>query len=697
MSGFLTPRKADSEKNGLKTAARVIVVTTAMLTFISFWRAAALVLNDLAGTAYYIGGIAEHNVGPSAPWFILFVMLFAYAVRWLYMESCSMFVRGGAYKIVKEAMGKTMAKVAVSALVFDFILTGPISSVTAGHYIYGFIRNLLDNIGYTLPVSSRVFSVITALIMTGYFWWLNIKGVEESSLKALRILMVTIVMIILLDVWSVVSIMQVGWKLPPFNLMPVHELHDHSLGWLANVPWIKTIGLAAFFVGLGHTLLAMSGEEALAQVYREIEAPKQKNLKRAAFVIFVVSVFFTVFVSFSAYSLVPRETRLAAGDNLLNELVLHLAGPYPAKIAMVAFVVAVGSLILAGAVNTSIFAANGILNRVAEDGIIPDALRTPHHRYGTTSRLIHLIGIAQVITILAAMGDIHILGEAYAFGVIWSFTFMSISMLILRFKFPLQRSIKLPLNFRVKGIEFPLGILLIVLILLGVALINLFTKKIATISGCTFTAAFFILFMVSERINRKKSAVTDEHSVREKFLLETREDLAAETLNLPAVPHRILVPIRDPNNLSHLMKALSASHESHSDIVVMTVKVDKTYRDNQPIRALNEKDTLFNEGKAFFTEEDEYLFSRVIALAELYGERITQIVIPSNNPWFAIAKTAHEIDADEILLGQSEQVPPETLLEQLLLMWGIISTENSKKRTLRVIGYDGEEFTAEFS
>src|ERR1700681_1950421 len=119
----------------LMTAARVIVVSSVMFTFISYWRTAAVVLCDLASTAYYIGGIVESSVGPAAPWFILAVMLFSYAVRSVYIESSSLFVRGGVYRVVKEAMGGFLAKLSVSALMFDYILTGPISGVSAGQYI----------------------------------------------------------------------------------------------------------------------------------------------------------------------------------------------------------------------------------------------------------------------------------------------------------------------------------------------------------------------------------------------------------------------------------------------------------------------------------------------------------------------------------------------------------------------------------
>ncbi|MBK7600474.1 MAG: amino acid permease, partial [Acidobacteria bacterium] len=123
--------------------AKVVVATTVLLSFISFWRAAAIVLNDLASSAYYVGGIAEQAIGKSAPWFILGVMLFSYAVRAVYVESCAMFTRGGVYRSVKEGMGGTLAKISVSALMFDYILTGPISGVSAGQYLAGLINDTM--------------------------------------------------------------------------------------------------------------------------------------------------------------------------------------------------------------------------------------------------------------------------------------------------------------------------------------------------------------------------------------------------------------------------------------------------------------------------------------------------------------------------------------------------------------------------
>ena len=140
-----TPEPSGSSGSFSQRARRttqVIIVSSVMFTFISYWRTAAVVLCDLASTAYYIGGIVESAIGPAAPWFILAVMIFSYAVRSIYIESCSLFVRGGVYKVVKEAMGGFLGKLSVSALMFDYILTGPTSGVSAGQYVIGLVPHL---------------------------------------------------------------------------------------------------------------------------------------------------------------------------------------------------------------------------------------------------------------------------------------------------------------------------------------------------------------------------------------------------------------------------------------------------------------------------------------------------------------------------------------------------------------------------
>src|SRR5205823_8818364 len=109
------------------------------------------------------------------------------------------------------------------------------------------------------------------------------------------------------------------------------------------------------------------------------------------------------------------------------------------RISFRAFVVVVGVLMLAGAVNTAIVGSNGDVNRVSEDGILPQWFRRPHRRFGTSYRIFNLVVALQLLTIILSRGDIFVLGEAYAFGVMWSFSMKGLAVLVLRYTEPVKR------------------------------------------------------------------------------------------------------------------------------------------------------------------------------------------------------------------------------------------------------------------
>src|SRR5438552_4940321 len=219
---------------------RIVVASSVALTFISFWRAAAIVLNDLGSSAYYVGGIAEDAFGRTAPWFILGVMLFSFAVRAVYVESCSMFVRGGVYRVVKEAMGGTLAKLSVSALMFDYILTGPISGVSAGQYIVSLTAQTATYFGRPWEPTKETINLLAAglaVLVTMYFWWRNTQGIHESSDDALKIMYVTTAMVVLLIAWSSASILlkPESQRLPPNPVPQNLSFNRDAVGWLPNI------------------------------------------------------------------------------------------------------------------------------------------------------------------------------------------------------------------------------------------------------------------------------------------------------------------------------------------------------------------------------------------------------------------------------------------------------------------------------
>jgi amino acid transporter len=625
------------------TVTKVVVATTVMLSFISFWRAAAIVLCDLASSAYYAGGLAEGFVGKSAPWFILAIMLFSYAVRAVYVESCSMFVRGGVYRVVHEALGGTLAKFSVSALMFDYILTGPISGVCAGLYLAGLINETADLLGSPeFKLNPSYFAALFTICVTLYFWRKNVIGLHESSKKALRIMQVTTVMVVILIVWCLITIFIHGYSPVPFPSLQNIQFSEDAVGWLKGTLFTK-LAIVAILIGLGHSILAMSGEESLAQVNRELASPKLKNLKRAGLVIFIYSMMFTSLVSFFAVMLIPDNERVGKYlNNLIGGLAMHVVGPTPLRLLFHAFVVVVGTIILSGAVNTAIVGSNGVLNRVAEDGVLPDWFRAPHKRFGTTSRIIGMIVGLQVMTVILTRGNIQLLGDAYAFGIVWSFAMQGLSVLVLRFKQSEEPAWKVPLNFRVKGREWPIGLGLITLALFAMAITNVFTKKVATIWGFSFTVAIFIAFELSEIYNNRRAA--GKKSDLEKFRLITQESVSQESISVR--PGNVLVAIRNPHQLGHLRGVLERVDSHKIDIIALTVNRISGYGSGGHEL---EADQIFSRNVAS-------LFSNVVTVAEKAGKHVELLVVPGRNYNHAIVQVAQQIKSNLVVMGLSSKM-----------------------------------------
>jgi amino acid transporter len=689
---------------------KVVVATTALLSFISVWRAAAIVLNDLGSSAYYAGGIAEQAIGQAAPWFILGVMLFSYAVRAVYIESCTMFTRGGVYRVVKEAMGGTLAKLSVSALMFDYILTGPISGVSAGQYIINVIAQASIYFGHAWQPSKETVNLLAAgvaVLVTLYFWWRNIRGLHESSEDALRIMYVTTVMVVLMIVWSGLTILTHPEKqrLPPSPVPQNLSFNRDAVGWLPKIapgalretapdataaadhskpePRYRLapdagalLGLIGILMAFGHSILAMSGEETLAQVNRELEYPKHKNLMRAGLIIFVYSLLFTSLVSFFAYMIIPDHVRPQYFDNLISGIAMNLAGPWSLKLLFQAFIVVVGSLMLAGAVNTAIIGSNGVLNRVSEDGVLTDWFRVPHKKYGTTYRMINLIVLLQLVTIIGSGGRVYVLGEAYAFGVVWSFAFNALGVLVLRFKDRSPREWKVPFNMRLYGSEIPLGLGVIAALLFSIAGINFITKQVATISGVAFTLVFFITFLISEHFNERKHHRTS--SEVDQFNLETQPVVSPESVDVR--PGNALCLVRDYKTLAHLSKALEITDTEKQDLIVASIRVSKG-----PLAGY-ERISVHH----LFTRYEQLLFSKVVALAEKIGKPVRLLVVPSSNVFVGSAHLAAQLDSAEIIAGRSSAMSPKKQAQRLNRAWEKLSSKPERQVRFLVIEPDGK-------
>jgi hypothetical protein len=367
-------------------------------------------------------------------------------------------------------------------------------------------------------------------------------------------------------------------------------------------------------------------------------------VQRTGFIIFVYSLLFTSLVSFFASMIIPDAERPKFFGNLIGGIAMYFAGPLALKIVFHGFVVLVGVLMLAGAVNTAIIGANGVLNRVAEDGVLTSWFQRPHSRYGTTYRIINLIVALQIATIVFSGGNVFILAALYAFGVIWSFSFKSLAVLVLRFtEANVKREWKVPGNFHVAGTEIPVGLGVITVVLFAVAIVNLFTKPDATVAGVGFSLVFFGIFTASEHYTHKTRAA---HENIEQFRVMEREDL--DDTAIAVRPGNVLVAVRDPRNLGYLRKVLQETDTTRQDVVVMTARLYHREHSFSGSRVMEAKDV--------FDQYEQELFTRVVTVAEKEGKPVHLLVVPATKVFDAIVATAQRLQSSRIVSGLSQQI-----------------------------------------
>jgi hypothetical protein len=384
---------------------------------------------------------------------------------------------------------------------------------------------------------------------------------------------------------------------------------------------------------------------------------------------------FTCFVSFFAYALIPDNVRPQYFDNLIAGISMNLGGPFSLRLIFQAYVVVVGFLLLSSAVNTAIIGSNAVLNRVSEDGVLTPWFRAPHKRYGTTYRTINLIATLQIATIIVSRGEVYLLGEAYAFGVIWSFSFNSLSMLVLRFKDKSTREWKVPFNLRLGKTEFPIGLAAVAAMLFTLAGVNMITKQVATISGLAITAVFSTIFFISERINERRQA-KQPHGL-DQFNLQPRETISPD--DLAVRPGNTLCPVRDYNSLDHVRRALELTHTGKRNLVVMTVHLLRG--PNTGYRGLRED--------RVFSDYEQLLFSRVVSLAEKAGKHVDLMVVPSSRPIQAIVHTAAQLYSAEIIVGASAVLKPQEQALRFGEAWEKLAHKPRHQVQLRILDSNG--------
>ena len=220
----------------------------------------------------------------------------------------------------------------------------------------------------------------------------------------------------------------------------------------------------------------------------------------------------------------------------------------------------------------------------------------------------------------------------------WSFATKGLAVLVLRYTHKGERDFRVPFNFKIAGIEIPIGLSLITVTLVALCIINLLTKQVATISGVAFTLIFFAIFSITERTTKKKAT---EHAELDQFNLEGSNDLTPAKLGVR--PGNVLVMVRNYNTLHNLAAVLDHVDPRKKDVVVLHMRFLQ--------RTGGGEYQLTDE--QLFSIEEQKLFTRALEIAEKRGKTIHLAVAAATDKWDAILRAAQSLESSAVALGAS--------------------------------------------
>lgn len=603
---------------------RVVLSSTALLSFVSVWKAAALAIAELGAAAWFVGGVTAASVGLAAPWFVLAAALIGVFVRAVDIESWAVFLPGGLAGRTERAFGPLPGRVAAAAVLAERLLFAALACMVIGHYATTFASTTLAGRRLVGLMATADLYTLVAAIALALLWIRARLGVEFHSDMVARGIWTGVVILIVLTVWGLWSAFHGGARVALVDApVPVvattgHLALDRVLSWLA-----------AFALALP----AIGGGDALARTAHEFAPPRIQSLRRTTLLVVLFSLLVTVGVTFVFVLLVPAGDIGVWLDVPLAGIVRHLAGPGWLIGFMRLAVLVAAVMMLAPAAHEALGDAEQMLRRLSAARALPEALAFPHPRFGTLARAMDVAAAAIILILIASGGRVGWLARAYTLALVVTVVFKLATLVRLRVARTTSTPFTAPMNLRIAGYDLPLGLFVTAALLSAAVLATLVVTDVPAIAAAGMLIGLVVLFTISAR--RAEHPVTDDDA----DVLELLPGGELSFGQVVARPGNLLVPVRHPHSLSHVAAALQASGDR--DVVVATVRVLGLDVDEH------------DPADAHATAAEQRLFSRVVALTERLRRPVQLLVVPGHDVFEAIAATAIRLRSSEIYVGES--------------------------------------------
>ena len=593
---------------------RVVLSATALLSFVSVWKAAALAIAELGVAAFFVAGVSE-PLGPVAPWLILLMCAVAAFVRAIDIESWGLFVPGGLIGRARLAFGATGGRLAAASTLSERLLLAAVGCGVAAHYGASLVvtREALALAG---GLATEEFTVVLAVVLVGLLWIRARIGFDLDSDAIARGIWVGVAILAIVAVWGTITLVREKPLLEQLIALP------------AAPGSIRT-----YLLALAFTLPIVGGGDVLAHSAYELPPPRVDGLRRIGRLVVLYSFIGIAAGAFLFRGLVGPDGA-AWSEAPLVGVAVSLAGPAFIR-AMMAVAIAIAAfIVLVPASRGAISDAEQIVRRLASEGSAPGILAEPHPRVGTFARAIDVAGGSAVAILLFSGGRVDWLARAYGFAVGVSLLVKIASLVQLRKTRPQPKPFTTSVNVQVGGREVPLGLLAtgtLVTIALAAAVIS---ADPPTIAAAAMVGVLTIVIAPPRRAE-DRGTETDAADIE---LLPSVHALVAEA---DVRPGNVLVPVRNPHAVSHVTAAIRAASRDR-DIVVMTARLIGIDTDDEDSASHGD-----------LSPSERRLFGKIAVLAEHHARPIKLMIVPAHNVFDAVVATSIRLRTSDIYVGES--------------------------------------------
>ena len=604
---------------------RVVLSATALLSFMSVWKAAALAIAELGVGTFFVVGLARALAGDWAPWVVLAAGVLSVLARAADIESWALFIPGGLIGRAEHAFGPRAAPVTAAAMLVERLVLAALACVLVGHHVADFVVAAVAGWPATARLTSEEVAGVLAIVLLGVLWLRARMGQDLPSRGIARGVWVGVGVLAGVVVWGAVTVVR--------HDVPMHVLTAVGVPGLAGsgsrIADLVMTALVAFAVSLP----LLGGGDALAQGAHEYQPPRIRALRRTGTIVSLFTLAVAVPLAFFYTLLVPAGMQQLWFDTPLAGLGQHLAGPPWARAVAGVLLALTAVVLLLPAAHAALADAEQLLRRLASTHRLAERLVRQHPRFGTYAYAADVAAASAVLIILAGSGRVPWIAHAYAVGVGTTLIIRLTALVRLRTRMPGPRPYRVPLNVRLGRLRIAAGLVLVIACGSAALLALLAIGDMPAIATCALVGALVLTLAFGPGHAEADVGVDDVDA----FELLPPADLAVGQVE--ARPGNVLVAVRHPHSLSHVAAALQAAGDR--DVVVMTAR----------LLGMDVEDD--SSGHAEPTAAERRLLSRVVALAERYHRPVHLLIVPAQSVFDAVVATITRLRSSELYVGES--------------------------------------------